>query len=93
MNYDIRHSATKSSVQILRSLTSWRCPHALLCAVQQAIDISCSCGTDGRTDGETDRQTPDRCIDPAALRILCEQCQKQNEVNYTDSAVSEHVTL
>jgi len=63
MNYDIRHSATKSSVQILRSLTSWRCPHALLCAVQQAIDISCSCGTDGRTDGQTDRRTDRRPTD------------------------------
>ena len=42
--------------KVFCSDTTWRCPYSLLCAVQQAIDISCSCGT----DGQTDRQTPDR---------------------------------
>ena len=40
-------------------------PAALLCAVQQLINISCQpghCST--LSHGGTDRRTPDRCIDP-----------------------------
>ena len=59
-----------------RGTTCIRPPQeALLCAVQQSIDIShwpgaqqqtCSSGISavGQTDGWTDGRTPDRCIDP-----------------------------
>ena len=46
---------------------------ALLCAVQQSIDIFCRAGPQQQSliaaVGQTDGQTPDRCIDPAPHTI------------------------
>ena len=45
------------------TLTRIRPPNAaVLCAMQQPIDISCR--PLGQTDRRTDGRTPDRCIDP-----------------------------
>jgi len=42
----------ESSLLPIRPLTTWHCPHshaALLCAVQQSIDISCTPGLQQQT--------------------------------------------